>query len=158
VYAVQKVRPGLKVSSLPALLAQSGGTSRHKEGITSMSDVSPYIHALNGRLRIKVVKVKGSVQKAREVEEQIRALEGVRSVQANPTTGNILIRYNPDVVEQSAVFGALQCLGCLQHDEVAWMPATSQNRAVEGLGEVLTETLVRTTMELALQRLVSALI
>jgi copper chaperone CopZ len=123
-----------------------------------MSDVSPYIHALKGRLRIKLRKVKGSAQEALEVEQQLRAVEGVRSVQANPTTGNVLIRYNPDVIEQSAVLGALQRLGCMQQDEVAWMPATSHNRAVEGLGEALAETLVRTTVELALQRLVSVLI
>jgi copper chaperone CopZ len=123
-----------------------------------MNDVSPYIHALKGRLRIKVAKVKGSAQKALEVEEQLRSVEGVHSVRANPTTGNVLIRYNPDAVEQSAVLDALQRLGCLQKDEVAWMPATGRSWAVEGLGEALTETLVRTTMELALQRLVSALI
>jgi hypothetical protein len=123
-----------------------------------MSDVSPYIHALKGRLRIKVVKIKGSAQKALEVEEQLRGVEGVYSAQANPTTGNVLIRYNPDVIEQCAVLGALQRLGCLQPAEVASMPSTGRPRVAEGLGEALAETLVRTTMELALQRLVTALI
>ena len=123
-----------------------------------MSDVSPYIHALNGRLRIKVVKIKGSAQKAMDVERQLREIEGVRYVQANPTTGNVLIRYNPDEIEQSAVLDALQCLGFLRSDEVVRTPARGHSYALAGLGDALAETLVRTTMELAVQRLVSALI
>jgi cation transport ATPase len=148
----------LNVASLPALLAPSGGQAFQWEMIASMRDVAPYIHALKGRLRIKVLKVKGSAQKALELEEQLRAIEGVHHVHANPTTGNVLIRYHPDKLEQSAVLAALQHLGYLQQAEVARVPPMGHSLAVEGLGEALAETLVRTTMELALQRLVSALI
>lgn len=123
-----------------------------------MSGVSPYIHALNGRLRIKVVKIKGSAQRAMEVERRLREVEGVRDVQANPTTGNVLIRYNPETIAQSAVLDALQRLGYLRQGEVVQPPVRVRRWALEGLGEAMTETLVRTTMELAVQRLVSALL
>jgi cation transport ATPase len=123
-----------------------------------MSGVSPYIHALNGRLRIKVIKIKGSAQKAMEVEQRLREVEGVRYVRANPTTGNVLIRYHPDTIEQSAVLDALQRLGYLQQGGAVQPPDGGYSWAIEGLGEAMAETLVRTTMELAVQRLVSALI
>lgn len=123
-----------------------------------MSGVSPYIHALNGRLRIKVVKIKGSAQKAMEVERQLREVEGVSYVRANPTTGNVLIHYHPDTIAQSAVLGALQRLGYLQQDGVVQPPDGGHSWAIEGLGDALAKTLVHTTMELAVQRLVSALI
>jgi cation transport ATPase len=123
-----------------------------------MSGVSPYIHALNGRLRIKVIKIKGSAQKAMEVEQQLREIEGVRYVRANPTTGNVLIRYHPATIEQSAVLDALQRLGYLQQGGAAQPPDGGHSWAMGGLGEAMAETLVRTTMELAVQRLVSALI
>jgi cation transport ATPase len=123
-----------------------------------MSGVSPYIHALNGRLRIKVVKIKGSAQKAMDVERRLREVEGVRDVQANPTTGNVLIRYSPETIAQSAVLDALQRLGYLRQDEVVQTPDRVRHWALQGLGEAMAETLVRTTMELAVQRLVSALI
>jgi copper chaperone CopZ len=120
--------------------------------------VSPYVHALNGRLRIKVAEVKGLPVKALEVEGQLRKIDGIDQVKANPTTGNVLILYNPTKIGQYEVLGALQCLGCLRQNGSVWLVARSHNRALEGLSAALTETLVRTTMELALQRLVSALI
>jgi cation transport ATPase len=123
-----------------------------------MSGVSPYFHALNGRLRIKISKVKGSAQEAVEVEHQLREVDGVCHVQANPTTGNVLIRYNPDQIEQSAVLYALQRLGYLRQDEVAQTTDRRQSCAIEGLSGAMAETLLRTTMELAVQRLVSTLI
>jgi copper chaperone CopZ len=134
------------------------GPALHKEGITSVSDVSLYIHALNGRIRIKVIQLKGSPQRALEVEEQLRGVEGVRFVKANPTTGSVLIRYDPDQIEQQVVLGALQSLDCLRGGEVVWTGARNRSQVLDGLGGSLAETLVRTTMELAVQRLVSALL
>jgi cation transport ATPase len=120
--------------------------------------VSPYFHALNGRLRIKISKVKGSAQKAMEVEQLLGEVEGIWHAQANPTTGNVLIRYNPDQIEQSAVLHALERLGYLRQDEVVQTPDRRHSWALGELGGVMAETVVRTTMELAVQRLVSALI
>jgi cation transport ATPase len=123
-----------------------------------VSGVSPYFHALNGRLRIKISKVKGSAQKAMEVEQLLREVEGIWHVRANPTTGNVLIRYNPDQIEQSAVLHALERLDYLRQDEVVQTPDRRDNWALGEVGEAMAETLIRTTMELAVQRLVSALI
>ena len=123
-----------------------------------MSGVSPYFHALNGRLRIKISKVKSSAQKAMEVEQLLREVEGIWHVRANPTTGNVLIRYNPDQIEQSAVLHALERLDYLRQDEVVQTPDRRDNWALGEVGEAMAETLIRTTMELAVQRLVSALI
>jgi hypothetical protein len=123
-----------------------------------VSGVSPYFHALNGRLRIKISKVKSSAQKAMEVEQLLREVEGIWHVRANPTTGNVLIRYNPDQIEQSAVLHALERLDYLRQDEVVQTPDRRDNWALGEVGEAMAETLIRTTMELAVQRLVSALI
>src|SRR5207249_3481760 len=54
----------------------------------------PYLHALDGRLRIKLVDVKGRAARAREVEERLRGLPGVELVTANPVTGNVLVLYD----------------------------------------------------------------
>jgi hypothetical protein len=153
-------RDGVKRVAAVRAIKRSQVERAVTRGITGMSDVSPYFHALKGRLRIKVLKLKGSAQKALEVEEQLQAVKGVRFVRANPTTGNVLIRYNPDEIEQSAILDTLQNLDCLRQDEVVWtsMPAKDRTQRLEGLGEALAESLVRTAMELALQRLVSALI
>jgi copper chaperone CopZ len=130
---------------------------RGKE-ITHVNVISPYFHALNGRLRIKVAELKGLPTKALEVEGQLRKIEGINHVRANPTTGNVLVLYDPAKIAQYEVLGALQHLGYLQENGAIQTPARGRPRGYEGLGEAMAETLVRTTMELAVQRLVSALI
>jgi hypothetical protein len=65
---------------------------------------STYIHALEGRLRIKLPKIKRAAIKAREVERHLQQLTGVEEVSANPTTGNVLILYNPRVNDQRELF------------------------------------------------------
>jgi copper chaperone CopZ len=120
---------------------------------------STYIHALDGRLRIKVTGVKGAPRRALEIEDELQAIDGVDHVKANPTTGNILIVYRPDKIGQHEVVSALHGLGCLQEHDRAQMLAGSYSGGIaEGFSGMLAETLVRSTMELALQRLVSALI
>jgi copper chaperone CopZ len=130
----------------------------YRKEITHVNVISPYFHALNGRLRIKVAELKGLRLKALEVEGQLRKIDGINYVRANPTTGNVLVLYDPAKIGQYEVLGALQRLGYLQENGSIQMGARSQPWAYDGLGEAMAETLVRTTMELAVQRLVSALI
>jgi copper chaperone CopZ len=130
----------------------------HRKEITHVNVISPYFHALKGRLRIKVAELKGLSRKALEVEGQLRKIDGINHVRANPTTGNVLVLYDPAKIEQYEVLGALQRLGYLRENGGIETAARSQSRAYEGLGEAMAETLVRATMELAVQRLVSVLI
>ena len=48
---------------------------------------SLYVHALEGRVRIKIPQVKGADRKAQEVEHRLRQTAGVEYVSANSTTG-----------------------------------------------------------------------
>jgi copper chaperone CopZ len=148
----------------------SSGTRLHKEEIAGVNVVSSYIHALNGRLRIKVAKIKGLRMKAMEVEGQLRKIDGITHVRANPTTGNVLVLYDPVRVAQDEILGALHRLGYLRESSSSQTVAKDYLRGFEGVGEILARTLVHTTgetlartlmhttMELAVQRLVSALI
>jgi Heavy metal associated domain 2 len=131
---------------------------RLTEGRIGVQLVPTYLHALNGRLRIKVTEVKGAPQRALEIEERLRAIDGVGHIKANPITGNILILYRPDRIGQHEVLSALRRLGCLQEHDRAQAFTESYSDTVQGFSGMLAETLLRSTMELALQRLVSALI
>ncbi len=105
---------------------------------------SAYLHALDGRLRIKVAEVKGSPAKALEIESQLQRCDGINRVTANPTTGNVLVLYDPRRIKQSEIIGTLRALGCLK-DTVA---------AQDGLSHELVKTVVRSTAEFALERLI----
>ena len=56
--------------------------------------MSAYLHALEGRLRIKLSDVKGSSHDAREVARRMRGIRGVERATANPLTGNLLVVYD----------------------------------------------------------------
>jgi hypothetical protein len=126
--------------------------------ITRVQVISPYIHMLNGRLRIKVPEVKGLPMKAVELEGALWNIDGIIFVRANPTTGNVLVRYDPVRIGQDEVLGVLQRLGYLRHDAVVRTPDQAYSQTLEGIGETFARTFIQTTMELAVQRLVSSLI
>lgn len=128
-----------------------------------MSSISSYIHALEGRLRVKSASVKGSLQKAREVEAHFRAYEGITEVVANPVTGSVLFLYDSQRVSQNELLENLYALGCLSKDDSEQKHPTFQSVQVvlklpEELGQKLVKTVVTSTVEVALQRLVYALI
>ena len=124
----------------------------------ALQPMSTYIHALDGRLRIKVPQIKGAPQRALEIERGFRAIDGIDHVEANPLTGNILFRYRPDRIGQDEILSALRRLGYLQpHHRTRTITRHHAGKS-NGFSAMLTETLVRSTVELALQRLVSALI
>ena len=48
-----------------------------------------------------------------EVEDELGAMAGVKYVKANPTTGNVLIRYEPDKIRQGEIVENLRRTGWL---------------------------------------------
>jgi copper chaperone CopZ len=124
-------------------------------------DTAEYLHALDGRLRVKIAAVKGSSERARQIEQQLQRIEGIDQITANPTTGSVLILYDPRRLSQTAITEALKTVN-LQSRETENRRARSVVKSAGseqgGFGQELVKTVVRSTMEFALQRLVYALI
>lgn len=128
-----------------------------------MSSASSYIHALEGRLRVKSASVKGSFQKAQEVEAHFREQGGIREVVANPVTGSMLFLYDSECVSQDEILENLRTLGCLPQNHTkqkhsALQPIQVTLRMPEEFGQNFIKTVVTSTVEVALQHLVFALI
>jgi hypothetical protein len=51
-------------------------------------------HALPGRVRLKVAKVKGNPGLARKAQEKLAAVPGIQQVEANPLTGSVLVLFD----------------------------------------------------------------
>ena len=117
-----------------------------------------YVHALEGRLRIKIPKVKGAAGEAQEVERHLRGFTWVEDVSANPVTGNVLILYNSRLIDQGEIFSSLREMGYLNQPHPGGTRANNPASAPQGMVEKLTATVAATLMEVALSRLVSALI
>jgi hypothetical protein len=132
-----------------------GGANYCAGEVNVMRVPSAYIHALEGRLRIKVVEVKGNHETAWEVEARLSTVAGVDQVTANPRTGNVLVLYDPAHTSHKDLVEALQAWGFLRDD----LPEAGTHRGGVGIGrDTLANTLVRSSVEFALQRLFTALI
>jgi hypothetical protein len=112
-----------------------------------MTSISPYLHVLDGRLRVKLPQVKGAAQRALAVEQMLRGLEGVTAVTANPITGNVLVLFTSVVTSQHDIIAALQQTGYLRDDHAAEPSQPS-----------LIAIIVHSALEMALERLVLALL
>lgn len=115
-----------------------------------MKPASPYLHALEGRLRIKVPEVKGSTRRARDIERQFHPLTPIEHVAANHVTGNVLILYDAQRTTTGEIVEAMHAVGYLRESAPA-SPAASGRPAWSNL-------LLRATTEVALQKLIAAFI
>jgi copper chaperone CopZ len=117
-----------------------------------------YIHALEGRLRIKVPEIKGSPVRAGELEKRVKWQPGIDYIKANPTTGNVLVYYDSEKIGQKRILKAMQESGYLQFsNSQAPTPAGSQE-AKTSIMENLVASVAQSIMEVALTRLVTAII
>jgi copper chaperone CopZ len=109
-----------------------------------------YLHMLDGRLRIKVAEVKKSPMKVAEVKEKLQRLEGVTDVSANPTTGNVLVLFDPNRMTHGGIIDELKNLQCLVPHRFSATVGT--------VGTRISETVFRSMAELALERMLVALL
>ncbi len=124
-----------------------------------MLNSTAYVHTLDGRLRIKSAAVKGAPEKAREIESKLKNCAGVTQVTANPVTGSVLVHYDSQGITQHDLLQTLESFDCLQHSKHQVRAGTENTlTAQEGFGHGLLKTVVLSTLEFTVQRLVFALI
>jgi len=102
-----------------------------------------YFHAIDGRIRIHIPEVKWSGVKAREIAAKLMEYEGILYVSANPTTGNVLINYDPDRMSQGDVFQKLRDSGYLREGELT----ASSMQTITSAHSVLGDTITRVAVE-----------
>lgn len=52
------------------------------------------VHAIPGRVRVKISRLKENPVLVREVQERLSDIQGIRRVEVNPITGSVLILYD----------------------------------------------------------------
>ena len=114
---------------------------------------SSYLHALEGRLRIKIESVKGCPEMADDVETMLAAIDGIDGATANPSTGNVLVLYNPARLTQEEIIDLLRDTGLVRE-----RPPAGHPHRVRIEPQTLANAIVRSSVEYALQRLLTALI
>jgi hypothetical protein len=108
-----------------------------------------YVHMLEGRLRIKVSEMKGSLEKAVDIESAVSQLKGVSHVKANELTGNLLVLFDPDLTNHYHIIGTLKDLGCLDDEEM-----TRSRRPRTRWSDVVVGPLAQAVIERAILALI----
>src|SRR5262245_21781553 len=60
-----------------------------------MSQYAQVVHHIPGRMRVKLPHTKGQHQLLQEIQQSISPLPGIKRVEINPTTGSVLVEYDP---------------------------------------------------------------
>lgn len=123
-----------------------------------MKIATEYMHALEGRIRIKVPEIKGSPIKAGELERQVQWQSGIHSIKANPTTGNVLIYYDSQKTEQNEILKTMTEFGYLHPLATKAFNTRESFEEKNSLMEVVVSSVAQSMMEMALTRLVTAII
>src|SRR5919109_2264942 len=53
------------------------------------------VHAIPGRVRVKIAQLRDNPEFAREIRERLSGVRGIRRIEANPLTGSLLVLYDP---------------------------------------------------------------
>jgi len=69
------------------------------------------VHALPGRLRVKLAAIKRAPAVAEHLEQVLRRDKGVVDAVANPLTGSVLVHYDPQRTTSQAILSRLAPYG-----------------------------------------------
>jgi hypothetical protein len=88
-------------------------------------------HALPGRVRLKIPRVKANPKLARQAQEKLSRVPGIQRVEANPATGSLLILYD------LALLASVEALGPLGEIFTELFPEVALEELVAGLQELM---------------------
>jgi hypothetical protein len=103
------------------------------------------VHALPGRLRVRVPAIKKAPEVAARVEQTLRQEEAVVNVAASPVTGSVLVHYDPAQICASSLLAHLEPYG-LSAD-------ASSSSSLSDLSNQLSRAVGRELVKLALTQI-----
>ena len=116
---------------------------------------SNYVHTAEGRLRIKITGLKRSPETSATVESNLRSLDGVNHVNANPLTGNLLVLFEPEDTNHEQIINHLKQQGYLKTSQKAPKAVGGE---FNGVTKAISEMIIQMAVEAALKRLIFAMI
>lgn len=105
-----------------------------------------YLHDIPGRLRVRIPLAKGRPDTAEEIEELLKAIEGIDSAATNTTTGSVVINYNSKTLTSNKILSALNQNGWFDRSKEATHDDVLQE-TVSKVGSVVSRALVGLVLE-----------
>jgi hypothetical protein len=97
------------------------------------------VHALPGRMRVKLTAIKKAPAAAKELEEALRREPGIAEAVANPVTGSMLVHYDPQRTSMQAILTRLAPHGLLTTTAAPGPLADLSNQLGKELGKELVK-------------------
>jgi copper chaperone CopZ len=116
---------------------------------------SHYLHKAEGRLRVKIAGLKRSPERAFDIETNLRSVDGVTEINANPLTGNLLVLFEPEDTSHEQIISHLKEAGYLKAPQKV---AKSGGGDHNGLTKAIGDMIIQMAVEAALKRLIFAII
>ncbi len=112
------------------------------------------VHAIDGRVRIKVPMIKDVPFRALELEDILTAMDGVTSCKVNPVTASVVIHYDHRQLKTSELLQKLERLGYVfsnqEYKETRKERGTVRDR--------VAKVVVQQSVEFLFQRLILAIL
>jgi hypothetical protein len=77
-----------------------------------------YLHHVPGRLRVRIPQLKQRPYRMKKVHEALKDHAGIERIEHRHTTGSVVVRYDPDVLDDTRILSALTHGGLLDETEV----------------------------------------
>jgi len=87
------------------------------------------VHAIPGRVRVKIAQLRDNPAFAREICERLAGVRGIQRIEANPLTGSLLVLYNPEEMT------SLESLFALSEIVTPLFPGLDMAQLEEWLGQ-----------------------
>lgn len=78
--------------------------------------MTPYVHHVPGRMRVRTPRIKGNTRNAERLRQTLGQLVGVTSIETNPLTGSAIISYSPQHVAPDHLVAVMKEHGYLDAD------------------------------------------
>jgi hypothetical protein len=118
-----------------------------------------YLHITEGRLRVKVPRVKGDELRARRLEQTINDdSAGILLVKANPTTGNVLVNFDPEAISHAQILETIEKAGYFISASLPSQPRQYGAAAGDQVAKVVTNHLVQAAVQAVFEKVISGLI
>ncbi|HJY84224.1 MAG TPA: hypothetical protein VKK81_24450 [Candidatus Binatia bacterium] len=94
------------------------------------------VHAIPGRIRLKVAQVRENPALASELQTRLATIHGIRQVEVNPRTGSVLVLYEAQNTASPDALGALtESLAALfpgfdPKDAATWQPSSTNGASL----------------------------
>ena len=108
------------------------------------------VHAIDGRLRLKITKIRKNTVAASMLEESLCTIDGVKKVKATPLTGSVLIEYDEWQISSHEL---VELFGLASHPQGTDSVNGHPNADAGRLRRVASEALLRVMIEVAGQLL-----